>query len=71
MKRTSLVLAAIALTGLSACSTLDNTARADDTDWQKVALIEQYHRSHGSIVVWLNYPQKRTPVAGQPTGTTN
>ena len=58
MKTLLLVAAAVLL--LAGCATIKDTSSGyrDDTDYEKVYLVEKWARRSGVDVIWVNYPTK-------------
>lgn len=62
----ALALASFSLIG---CASFTN-APPQETDWQKVNLVDRYHQSRGNTVIWVNHPQRSVPVAAHEGAAT-
>ncbi len=63
MKKLTLIAATLALAGCSSMSTV--STNSDQIDWQKVQAVDNWARTTGATVVWLNYPQLKSEVTKQ------
>jgi len=72
-----IIAASVAVASLQGCASLRSpeTAYVDNTDYARMAAVDNVARTNGVAVLWINAPEKKdkpvgvAPALGEPAGT--